>query len=61
MVRRTDRPNMTIAVDWDTKIITKQKKNRIKSLDIFHRVTHSALLDVYILFNYRTYVINYVI
>ena len=30
------------------------------ALAIFHMVTYSTLLDVNILFNYRTYVINYV-
>ena len=31
------------------------------TLAIFHMVTYSTLLDVNILSNYRTYVINYVI
>ena len=31
------------------------------TLAIFYMVTYSTLLDVYILFNYRTLVINYVI
>ena len=28
---------------------------------VFYMVTYSTLLDVYILFNYRTFVINYAI
>ena len=31
------------------------------TLAIFHMVTYSTLLEVYILFNYRAFVINYVI
>ena len=31
------------------------------TLAIFHMVTYSTLFDVYIVFNYRTFVINYAI
>ena len=31
------------------------------TLAVFYMVTYSTLLDVYILFNYRTFVINYAI
>ena len=30
VVRLTDRPNMTIAVDWDVKHQTKQKQTKLK-------------------------------
>ena len=41
------------------KYVTLLTATVSKAYAIFHMVTYSALLDIYILFNYGTYVINW--